>query len=204
MQKKGFLAIWNSIAPDEEAQRIFLDWHSQWHLPERAAVEGMTQARRYSTIVAGWPDYFTLYDAATANVFRDGPYLSRPKTPSPDGVHQSFRGFQRGVYSVIREHGTAIGGAIACVNSDHEPSAEQVGRVAEMRGVVAVRVGRANPEITDVQSARINPPPLHPPGDFLWLIEATRPDFARAAANSATSAGDPTVSVFVLEQAIKD
>lgn len=78
---KAVVAIWNDILP--EGRENFIEWHNREHIPERVSIPGFLRGRRYIA-QQGTPEYFTLYEAADAQVLVGQPYLDRLNNPTLD------------------------------------------------------------------------------------------------------------------------
>lgn len=76
----AFLALWNDIDADIEAQ--YERWHTQEHVPERVGIPGFLTGRRYRSDAPGQPRYFTLYDVAQPAVFESAAYLDVIERPT--------------------------------------------------------------------------------------------------------------------------
>src|SRR3712207_6108625 len=75
----GALIAWHDVEEGREAE--YLDWHSHEHLPERLAIPGFLQGRRYSVAGSG-PQFLILYVVESPNVFTSAAYLERLNHPS--------------------------------------------------------------------------------------------------------------------------
>lgn len=111
------VAIWNDILP--EGRDNFIEWHNREHIPERVSVPGFLRGRRYIA-VQGTPEYFTLYEAADAQVLVGQPYLERLNNPTPWTKRSTadFRNTTRGVCSTNYSYGCGDGGFIATFRFD--------------------------------------------------------------------------------------
>ncbi len=77
---QAVVAIWNGIAP--EGRTEFYEWHNREHMPERVGIPGFRRGRRYSAKY-GSPEFFTLYEADSAEVLVGQDYLNRLNNPTP-------------------------------------------------------------------------------------------------------------------------
>ena len=77
---QAVVAIWNGIAPEGRAE--FYEWHNREHMPERVGIPGFRRGRRYIAKY-GTPEYFTLYEADSADVLVGQDYLNRLNNPTP-------------------------------------------------------------------------------------------------------------------------
>ncbi|MCZ7454878.1 DUF4286 family protein [Rhizobium rhizogenes] len=114
---KAVVAIWNDILP--EGRDNFIEWHNREHIPERVSIPGFLRGRRYIA-KQGSPEYFTLYEAADAQVLVDQPYLDRLNNPTPWTKRSTadFRNTTRGVCNTDYSHGCGDGGFIATFRFD--------------------------------------------------------------------------------------
>ena len=77
---QAVVAIWNGIA--EEGRTEFYEWHNREHMPERVGIPGFRRGRRY-VAKYGHPEFFTLYEADSAEVLVGQDYLNRLNNPTP-------------------------------------------------------------------------------------------------------------------------
>ena len=77
---QAVVAIWNGIAP--EGRTEFYEWHNREHMPERVGIPGFRRGRRYIAKY-GTPEFFTLYEADSAEVLVGQDYLNRLNNPTP-------------------------------------------------------------------------------------------------------------------------
>ncbi|ADY66016.1 hypothetical protein EXN24_18430 [Rhizobium rhizogenes] len=114
---KAVVAIWNDILP--EGRENFIEWHNREHIPERVAIPGFLRGRRY-VAEQGTPEYFTLYEAADAQVLVGQPYLERLNSPTPWTKKSTadFRNTTRGVCNTEYSHACGDGGFIATFRFD--------------------------------------------------------------------------------------
>ena len=140
---KGAVAIWHDIAP--EGRDAFYAWHGHEHMPERAAIPGFLRGRRYVAL-AGAPEYFNLYETATAAVLAGRDYLERLNNPTPWTVEtvKHFRGVARSLCEVAHTRGDGEGGLCATFRYEvddagaeaHRPRMrEAIDRLVETRGI---------------------------------------------------------------------
>lgn len=106
----GLLAVWMDIAPDREAE--LNRWYEAEHLPERSAIAGFVQSRRYQS-VQGSPKYLALYDLDSAAVLRGDAYLKvrQNATPWTQRILGELQASIRNEYELVQEIGeTPAGG----------------------------------------------------------------------------------------------
>ena len=119
---KGFLAVWNDIAPGGDAD--FHHWHTKEHVPERVGVPGFLRGRRY-VAVAGRPTYLTLYETEGVEVLASAPYVDRLNNPTPwtrRSVAQ-FVNTNRTACRVTLSCGQGVGGVLATLQLGPRPEA---------------------------------------------------------------------------------
>ncbi|MGE0039518.1 MAG: DUF4286 family protein [Xanthobacteraceae bacterium] len=95
-----FMTDVNSTLEDE-----FNRWYEEEHLPERMAVPGFINARRFRCIEGG-PRYLALYDLETPDVLRSPAYLNivgANKSPWTLRMEKNFSNARRNVYTCIGE-----------------------------------------------------------------------------------------------------
>ncbi len=73
MTDKGLLLVLFDPPPTLEEE--FNDWYDTEHLPERAVIEGVETARRYTSLGDG-PRYAAIYDLASLDVLTGEAYLA--------------------------------------------------------------------------------------------------------------------------------
>jgi hypothetical protein len=140
---QAVVAIWNDIEPG--ARDNFEEWHNRQHIPERVGIPGFLRGRRYIART-GAPQYFTLYEAESAEVLVGQDYLNRLNNPT-DWTRQStaaFRNTSRGICRVVLSLGVAQGGFMLTLRFGAE-----AGREAELRRHLA---HVALPPLIDVQN----------------------------------------------------
>jgi hypothetical protein len=113
----GAVAIWHDILP--EAQQEYREWHSREHMPERVGIPGFRRGRRYVALEGG-PEFFTLYEADSAEVLGGLDYLNRLNAPTEwtRRMMPSFRNFARSQCRVVVTSGTGCGGMMLTLRFD--------------------------------------------------------------------------------------
>lgn len=142
---KGAVAIWHDLKP--EAKEDFYQWHAREHMPERAAIPGMTRGRRYS-VVSGAPEYFNIYDADDMTVLGGKDYLDRLNAPTPwtRQVVASFVDVARSVCDVRFSGGVGDGGHMRTLRFNAPEavlaalSAEHLPALTPLTGISAVHL----------------------------------------------------------------
>lgn len=120
----GVLAIWNDIAPGDEAE--FNHWHTREHVPERVGIPGFLRGRRYAA-TAGSPAYFTLYETDSVATLSGPAYLARLNDPTPwtRRALPLFRNTNRSACRVTLSLGHGVGGALGTLRLEPLPSREE-------------------------------------------------------------------------------
>jgi hypothetical protein len=77
---QGVLAIWNDIREGRESDFEF--WYNNEHFPERLAIPGFRQGRRYEAM-SGSPTSFCHYFTDTPSVLESTAYIERLNNPTP-------------------------------------------------------------------------------------------------------------------------
>lgn len=115
------LAIWNDIRPETEDE--FNRWHTREHLPERIATPGILTGRRYANYEAESFRYYTMYEAATFDVFASEGYFATANSPSAwsPKVQKDFYNFARQACHTVMTRGRGIGGAMATARIVYPP-----------------------------------------------------------------------------------
>ena len=90
----GILAIWHDL--EEAAEDLYERWLVTEHIPERLALPGFLEARRYET-TTGSPRYFIRYEVASPDALASPEYLARLASPTPltREVMKAFRNMVR-------------------------------------------------------------------------------------------------------------
>ncbi len=78
---RGGLLIWNDCKPDALAD--YERWHQGEHLLERVSIPGFKSGTRFEALPGSEPQFFTLYEAASPEVFLSPRYRERLADPSP-------------------------------------------------------------------------------------------------------------------------
>jgi len=113
----GVVAIWHDLLP--EAKQEYHEWHSREHMPERVGIPGFRRGRRYVAL-EGAPEFFTLYEADSAEVLGGLDYLNRLNAPTEwtRRMMPSFRNFARSLCRVAVTSGTGCGGVMLTLRFD--------------------------------------------------------------------------------------
>ena len=86
----GTLAIWHDI--EDSAMDLYESWLVGEHIPERLALPGFLEARRYESVM-GSPRYFIAYSVATPEALASPEYLARLASPT-SMTREVFKGFR--------------------------------------------------------------------------------------------------------------
>lgn len=187
---KGVIAIWNDIAPDGRVE--FYEWHNREHMPERVGIPGFLRGRRYIAM-RGTPEYFTLYEADTAETLGGKDYFIRLNNPTPwtkAVVQTHFRNTSRGVCRVKLTVGVGQGGYLLTLRHGPQPGHEtELGDyliktalppVLEMKAVVGVHFCIADKAVSSVETTEKRGHEIGIP-NWLVMIESVTPEGAEAA-----------------------
>ena len=164
LQARAFLGIWHNLKPGNE--RDFDRWHTYEHMPERVAVPGFRQARRYMNWKLASHVCFTMYEGAHLETFRSPGYLARLNDPTPWSrrVGAAQTDFLRGAFELEASLGAGIGGALGTFRigldaSDRERTVLALRHACQdvlaLHGVVGVHLGSARQEVTGVRTAEM-------------------------------------------------
>ncbi len=181
----GLLAVWNDIAPDDEAQ--FEAWYRGEHLAERVGLPGFLRGRRYRALDGETePQFGAVYETESPEVLASDRYLARLDDPTPmtSRMIAKFKNTHRTVLRVEASVGRGVGGALAVVRpSPQGGEAERFAKwiseralpaLADAAGVVGAHFAGVETALTSSDNAegraRGTPDQLD---DRLLLIEAT-------------------------------
>lgn len=153
MLNPAFLIVWNDVEPGVEAE--YRRWHRVEHMPERLAIPGFMLGRRYSNLDGAKYRYLTIYEVASADVFRSEPYRASLAQPTPWTTRMSAQmtNFVRRVCRTVASDGTSIGGVLATFQlqldeHDTNKSKRLVSSIAAMDGVTGVHLGAVDADAT--------------------------------------------------------
>tara|TARA_A100001037_G_scaffold103945_2_gene94502 strand:+ start:391 stop:741 length:351 start_codon:yes stop_codon:yes gene_type:complete len=97
----GLLLVMMEIKPEREEE--FNRWYNEEHVPERLAIPGFKQARRFKA-VEGEPKYLALYEIENVEVLESPEYkfwTGEGQTPWTSSVLGDLTAFVRNVYVEI-------------------------------------------------------------------------------------------------------
>jgi len=185
----GLLAIWNAITPEQEAQ--FNAWYDGEHIPERLALPGFVQARRYRDTDAPHR-YCALYDTESPSALSSPAYMARLADPTPAtrAIMAHFRDMYRAVCEVVFDTGAPDAPARSLVIVD-VGGETAVGvardRASQIAAAQALRIRVAVPDPTPSQvqtpEQRLRGAPDKTPATLL-LVEGASEDACLAAAQA--------------------
>lgn len=159
----GILAIWHDL--DDAIVETYERWLVSEHIPERLAVAGFLEARRYEA-VKGTPRFFIPYRVASPQVLSSPEYLARLASPTPltREVMAGFRNMQRTVCALAYRSPRAALGACAVAAYAEQPAAiDEAGlldRAAVLQRdprVLGVQVWRAVTDAVTSSEAKLRP-----------------------------------------------
>ena len=98
---KGLLLA--MMEPPSVHDAEFNDWYDHEHLPERLAVDGFLNARRF-VCIEGWPRYLALYDLANVEVLHSPGYYAIARDRYSPWTHRT----QAFVQGLLRAEGVQL------------------------------------------------------------------------------------------------
>lgn len=185
----GVLAIWNGIAPGQDAE--FIRWHITEHIPERLSVPGFRRARRYVAL-QGYPAYFNFYEVDDPQVLSSENYLARLNKPSDwtRSIVPHFTDTSRTLCRVVDSLGHGVGRAMLTLQLSGKVTPELrrlVAQIAESPDVCAVHLlEQAHDSVPVTQEARMRDRPDQSVG-LILLIEGAVPERVAAVADGVAS-----------------
>jgi hypothetical protein len=104
----GILVVWTDVPAEHEVE--FNSWYDEQHLPERLAVPGFHNARRYASEAS--PKYLAYYETTSPAVMASDRYVERLANPTEwtQRVMPWFVGTVRTVCNVVANFGHGVGG----------------------------------------------------------------------------------------------
>lgn len=137
----GALGVWTDVLAEHEEE--FNTWYTQQHLPERLAIPGFFNVRRYVSVTA--PKYLAYYETESVEVLASDCYAERLANPTDwtRRVMPWFIATQRCACRVIADWGHGVGGAAQTITFSMEQAEQPLpARVASGHWLV----GKALPE----------------------------------------------------------
>jgi hypothetical protein len=138
----GVLAIWHDL--EESFSELYESWLVGEHIPERLALPGFVEARRYEAVM-GSPRYFIAYSVASPDALASPEYLARLASPTPQTreVMKGFRNMVRTACSVeYRSRRRGLGGCVVTAYAELPAAVDGTGLERDPR-VVGVQVWKA-------------------------------------------------------------
>jgi len=156
------MAIWHDV--ESAGEPDYNLWHTREHMAERVSIPGFRLGRRWVDWNLDRHRYFTLYEAATVDVFGSEPYRARLNAPSAwtQRIQPHITNVVRSACRTIVSVGSGIGGALATVRLTLTPgsgagafatrSDALAHAILPLHGVTSVHVGSAEPSVTGVRT----------------------------------------------------
>jgi hypothetical protein len=138
----GVLAIWHDLE-DSYSER-YERWLVTEHIPERLALPGFLEARRYEA-VSGGPRFFIRYTVASPDSLASPEYLARLASPTPQTreVMKGFRNMVRTACSVAYHSPRQGLGAFAVAACTERPAAVDAAGLERDPCIIGVQVWKA-------------------------------------------------------------
>ena len=156
MSAYGFLAIWCEIGAYDLGD--YRNWLTQEHIADRTVLPGFLGVRLFEA-----PDnpcaHFILYATQTPEVLHGADYARVLDTPSEwtRRIMPRFGPFDRALGKQVIKLGNGVGTHVVVLKlqtpaADQRRLHEGIGRLANLSGVVALRLGQLDSEVTDRHS----------------------------------------------------
>ena len=153
LKGQAFIALWNDRSP---SRRDYDVWHTREHVPQRLTVPGITYAVRYVDGEGPLPRYFSLYALDDLSVLRHPDYVRLQQNPTSWtlSMRPDFSRFLRLPCAVARSAGGGVGGwcvagLVRGASTDADIAA-LTDALVDLAPVIAVHVGRTDPDLVDV------------------------------------------------------
>jgi hypothetical protein len=161
----AILAIWHDR--DDAIAELYERWLVSEHIPERLALPGFLEARRYEA-VRGSPRFFIPYRAASPQALVSPEYLARLASPTPwtRQVMAGFRNMRRTVcIPAYCTPGAALGGCAVVAYAEEPVAIDEAGLLDGATAlerdprVLGVQVWRAatGPAFSTSSEAKLRP-----------------------------------------------
>ena len=138
----GALAIWHDL--EDSFSELYERWLVGEHIPERLALPGFLEARRYEA-VKGSPRFFISYAVASPDALASPEYLARLASPTPQ-TREAMKGFRNMVRTACsvayRSPRRGVGGCAVTAYAEHPAAIDGTGLERDPR-VVGVQVWKA-------------------------------------------------------------
>lgn len=138
----GVLAIWHDL--EDSYSDLYERWLVGEHIPERLALPGFLEARRYEAVNGG-PRFFIRYTVASPDSLASPEYLARLASPTPQTreVMKGFRNMVRTACSVAyRSPGRALGAFAIAACTEHPAEIDPTDLERDPR-IIGVQVWKA-------------------------------------------------------------
>jgi hypothetical protein len=170
---EAVVAIWNGIRP--EGRSDFFEWHNREHMPERVGIPGFLRGRRYDAADAH-PEFFTLYETASAAVLSGADYLARLNAPTQwtRRATAHFTDTARSLCRVSLSLGPGAGGWMMTWRYDHSadtPDEATLRSLAVAPGVVGVHACTADRAASGIQTEEKKGRPQNAVPAFVLMVE---------------------------------
>ncbi|MGI8551372.1 MAG: hypothetical protein ACR2PL_11395 [Dehalococcoidia bacterium] len=131
----GLLYVQTDVDPQHED--ALNHWYDSRHMPQRKAVPGFLDTRRYRKVegMVGSPSYLALYDLESTDVLQSDPYKALSQPPAhADEDRAVLRTLQNTLRAVMQQISSAVGtgsaqatatGAVLVVGLEPEPAYEE-------------------------------------------------------------------------------
>ena len=118
----GMLVVWTDVIAEHETE--FNTWYTDQHLPERVALPGFLNVRRYGATQS--PKYLAYYETAAVEVMATTEYTERLANPTDwtRRVMPWFVATIRSACRIIAEFGHGVGGAAQTITFSMPPAEE--------------------------------------------------------------------------------
>jgi len=157
----GVLAIWHDL--EDAYSELYERWLVTEHIPERLALPGFLEARRYEAAM-GSPRFFIAYDVTAPEALASPEYLARLASPTPQTreVMAGFRNMVRTACSVAYRSPHEALGACAVTAYAGQPAAVDGAGLERDPRVLGVQVWKAAQGAAGATSSEAK---LRPGGD---------------------------------------
>ena len=172
--------MWTDVIAEHETE--FNSWYNEQHLPERLAVPGILNARRYGGVAT--PKYFAYYEAETPDVMISDYYTQRLDNPTDwtRRVMPWFVATIRSICKVVASFGHGVGGVVQTLTFSVEQAedplpawltADALPEAASHLGCVRVQLWHNDATITNRPSPeQALRPQRDSAADWVIMVEA--------------------------------
>jgi hypothetical protein len=155
----GVLAIWHDL--EVSHSELYERWLVTEHIPERLALPGFLEARRYEAVNGG-PRFFIRYAVASPDALASPEYLARLASPTPQTreVMKGFRNMVRTACSIAyRSPREGLGSCVITAYAEHPAAIGDSGVLERDPRVVGVQVWKAaqGPASSTSSEAKLRP-----------------------------------------------